>query len=303
MKLFFSLVFSLYLSYSGLANEADTLSIRNHFQKITKTSEYRNYSNIETLHSVAAYIYEQFGQYADTTYYQTYNVNGTEYKNVVSVFGRHHSKTIVLGAHYDVHGNQEGADDNASGVIGLLELAKMFHGKELKHRFELVAYTLEEPPYFDTEFMGSYIHAKSLKENNVDVYGMLSIEMIGYFDENENSQEYPIGIQSWFYGKKANFIMLVNKWGKGKFARRFSRRFKRQDHIEVKKLNAPKALEGIDWSDHANYWKFGYSASMITDTAFYRNDNYHRKSDTMETLDFEKMEDVIEGIYEALIAL
>lgn len=303
MKKLFLVLLILGFSYSGFANGADTLSIKNHFLKITKTEKFRNHSNVETLNIVAAYIHEQFNLYADTTYYQSYDVNGIEYKNVVSVFGTGNKKTIIIGAHYDVHRDQEGADDNASGVIGLLELARMLEGQELNHRVELVAYTLEEPPYFDTEYMGSYIHAKSLKENKVNVYGMLSFDMIGYFDESDNSQKYPLGIMGWTRSKKANFIMVVNKWGKGKFARRFVRRFKKQNHIPVETLSAPKVVEGVDWSDHANYWKFGYSASMITDTSFYRNKNYHKTTDTMETINFAKMANVIDGVYEAVLSM
>lgn len=283
------------------ASGSDTLFIRDHFTQITKTDQYRNYENIEALNQVAAYIYEHFAEYADTTYYQTFDVNGREYKNVICVFGSNLEETIVLGAHYDVCGNQEGADDNASGVIGLLELARMLKGQTLNQRIELVAYTLEEPPYFRSEYMGSYVHAKSLHDQGRKVYGMLSLEMIGYFDNRKNSQGYPVSLLSLFYGKRGNFIMLVNKWGKGKFARKFSRKFRNQTKIPVKKLAAPKIIEGIDWSDHRNYWAFGMSASMITDTAFNRNKNYHKKSDKMETLDFGKMAQVIDGVFEAVL--
>lgn len=303
MKTTFSLLTFLFLSLSLLASGSDTLLIRKHFTKITKTAAYRNHKNIQTLNSIAAYIYDHFERYADSTYYQSYEVNGQEYKNVICVFGSDKLKTIVIGAHYDVCGDQEGADDNASGVIGLLELARMLQGKPLTHRLELVAYTLEEPPYFRSENMGSYVHAKSLHDKGTQVYGMLSVEMIGYFDDKKGSQGYPASILSIFYGKKANFIMVVNKWGKGKFARKFSRKFKQQPNIPVKRLTGPKIIEGLDWSDHLNYWTFGMSASMITDTAFNRNKNYHKKSDKMETLNIEKMAQVIDGLYAAVLEM
>jgi len=179
----------------------------------------------------------------------------------------------------------------------------MMYVQPLPYRIELVAYTLEEPPYFRSENMGSYIHAKSLAENKVDVYGMFCLEMIGYFDDTKKSQDYPIGILSWIYGNRGNYITLVNKFAKGKFSKRFSRKFRRQDLIKTKKFTAPAKLPGIDFSDHLNYWAFGFSALMITDTAFYRNKNYHEVTDTLETLDLERMSKVIETVYASLISL
>ena len=164
--------------------------IEHHFSKIVNTKKYRNYRNPKTLDTIATYLKNDFEKYADSTYYQSYMVDGNEYKNVVAVFGKEHVNTIVIGAHYDVCGNQDGADDNASGVIGILELARMLKGQKLKYRIEIVGFTLEEPPFFRTENMGSYQHAKSLFENNRTIYGMLTLDMIGYFSANKKSQTY-----------------------------------------------------------------------------------------------------------------
>jgi len=300
----FGFIISIILFTNGLrANPVDTLSIKNHLNHIIQTEKPRNYKNIKTLNYVADYIYKHFKKYADTVYYQTYTVDNNEYKNVVCVFGNQNEKTIVVGAHYDVCGNQDGADDNASGIVGLLELAKLLKGKKLNYRIEIVAYTLEEPPFFRTKNMGSYIHAKSLFEHKTNVYGMVSLEMIGYFDDAKKSQDYPIGILSLIYGSRGDYITLVNKFSKGKFSRKFSKLFKKQGFIKTKKFTAPAKLPGIDFSDHLNYWKFGYSALMITDTAFYRNKNYHEDTDTIETLDLLRMGKVIESVYHTLIKM
>ena len=284
-------------------SQADTTLIKEHFDKIVKTEKYRNYRNVQTLDTIASYIKAQFENYADTTYYQKYTVDNNEYKNVISVFGKHLKKTIVIGAHYDVCGDQDGADDNASGVIGLLELARLLKGKSLNHRIELVGYTLEEPPFFRTKNMGSYRHAKSLFDFKRDVLGMLSFDMIGYFDEAKNSQKFPIGIMSCLFGTKGDYIMLVNKWGKGKFARRLKRKLTSQNIIKAKSLSGPKSIEGLDWSDHLNYWKFGYSASMLTDTGPNRNKNYHQKSDIIDTIDIPKMAKVIDAVLEVILKI
>ena len=120
----------------------------------------------------------------------------------------------------------------------MLELARQLKGKKLENRIDLVAYTLEEPPYFRSKEMGSYVHAKSLKDDNVPVIGMISIEMIGYFDEAKNSQTYPIGLLKLFYGNIGDYITMVRKFGAGKFARKFSRQYKRTKTIKTKNLSS-----------------------------------------------------------------
>lgn len=285
------------------ASTADTSIIKSHLIAITKTEKFRTYNNIDQLNKTAEFIKSVFIQYADSVFTQEYDVNGKIYKNVICSFGTENKKRIIVGAHYDVCNEQEGADDNASGVVGLLELSRLLKGQKLKHRIDLVAYSLEEPPYFRTEYMGSYIHAKSLADNKEDVYGMISIEMIGYFKDEKKSQSYPIGILSLFYGNKGNYITLVKKFGAGAFARKFCRKYKSTHAIRTKKFTGPTALQGVDFSDHLNYWKFGISALMITDTSFYRNKNYHESSDTMETLDLNRMANVIDGVFSTLTLL
>ncbi|WP_258097552.1 M28 family peptidase [Marinoscillum pacificum] len=294
---------SILFSNISLANESDTTIIRQHLTAITKTDGFRNYRNLQLLNQTADYIQSVFSQFSEHVSIQEYEVGSTTYKNVIASFGMEHKKRIIVGAHYDVCGNQQGADDNASGVVGLLELARLLVDKELSYGVDLVAYTLEEPPYFRTEFMVSYIHAKSLVDEGADVLGMISVEMIGYFKEEKNTQSYPLGILSAIYGSRGNYITLVKKFGAGKFVRQFSRKFKSTKAIRTKMFAGPKRLTGIDFSDHLNYWKFGFKAMMITDTSFYRNANYHAPTDTMETLDIGKMSQVIDGLCEALLTM
>jgi Zn-dependent M28 family amino/carboxypeptidase len=301
---FLCIIWMLFLgSFCSASALSDTAIITTHLQNLTKTGNYRTYKNIDQLNKTAEYIASVFSRYTDSVAIQKYKVDGQEYKNIICSFGTENIKRVIVGAHYDVCGNQEGADDNASGVVGLLELCRLLQGKKLNYRIDLVAYTLEEPPYFRTEYMGSYIHAKSLVNTKSVVYGMISLEMIGYFKEEKHTQSYPIGLLSFFYGNKGNYITLVKKFGSGKFTRMFCRKYKSTKYIRTKKFTGPPALPGIDFSDHLNYWKFGFSAVMITDTAFYRNKNYHRHTDTMETLDINKMSKVIDGVYSTLVSL
>ncbi len=204
------LVLSTHFLAAFGSHGSDTTIIKSHLKAITKSEGYRNHQNIQELNRVADYIHQVFNQYADSAWFQEFSVNGKVYKNVICSFGTKHSERMIIGAHYDVCGRQEGADDNASGVVGLLELARMLEHQQLNKRVDLVAYTLEEPPYFRTEYMGSYVHAKSLVDQGVDVYGMLSVEMIGYFKDEKKSQGYPVGILSWVYGNR----QTISPWSK-----------------------------------------------------------------------------------------
>ncbi len=281
-------------------SQSDTNLIKSHMTVLTKTAVHRNYENIGQLNEIADYIHTEFSKYADTVYFQSYFIGKQEYKNVIASFGTKYSERIVVGAHYDVCGEQEGADDNASGTVGLLELARQLDTVKTAQRIDLVAYTLEEPPFFRSEYMGSYIHAQSLVKDSVDVKGMICLEMIGYFADARKTQDYPLGILKLFYGSRGNYITLVNQFGPGKFARKFTKRFKRKSTVKAKQFKGPKSLPGIDFSDHLNYWQVGISALMITDTAFYRNKQYHQKDDTMDRLDYARMAQVIDGVFVVL---
>ncbi|CAG0905151.1 unnamed protein product, partial [Cyprideis torosa] len=264
---------------------------------LTNTEQPRNYEHPEVLDSLAAKIHESLAIHCDSVYYQTFDVQGQVYRNVIAIIGPKNAEKIVVGAHYDVAGNQDGADDNASGVAGLLELARLLSKETLNYQVEFVAYTLEEPPFFRTEYMGSYIHAKSLRDNGQQIKGMICLEMIGYYSDEEHSQDYPIGLLRWFYGNKGNFITLVQKFGGGSFDRQITRGMKSQNLIPTKSFKGPASLTGVDFSDHLNYWKFDYNALMITNTSFYRNKNYHQESDKIETLDFNRMALVVDELF------
>lgn len=297
-----TLIISISLPYSCRADKksyvySDTNRIEQDLRIITKTDKSRNYQNIETLNFIANYIFEELEKTCDTVYYQPYLVNGIEYKNVIGTIGLKKQERIIVGAHYDVAGDQEGADDNASGVVGLLELARLISNDTLNNRIDFVAYSLEEPPFFRTEQMGSFVHAKSLFDSKVPIRGMICLEMIGYFNESKNSQDYPIGFLKMFYGNRGDYITVVQKFGNGKFGRQIKCKMKSQDLIKTKSFRSFKSLPGVDFSDHMNYWKFDYDAVMITNTSFYRNKNYHQVTDKMESLDLQKMGKVIDEVY------
>ncbi|HSC54744.1 MAG TPA: M28 family peptidase [Phnomibacter sp.] len=281
---------------------ADTNHIKHCLELVINTSAPRNYKNTSTLDTVAERIRTEFLQHTDRVSFQTFAVRNHDYKNVIASFEPDSAERIIVGAHYDVCKEQDGADDNASGVAGILELARLLKNQPLQYRIDLVAYSLEEPPFFATTNMGSYFHAQSLHDNKVPVLGMISLEMIGYYSDTANSQTYPLGFFKWIYGDKGNFMTIVQKSFCGAFARKFKKLAFDNNSIPAKSFRVPSFFGGIDLSDHRNYWKFGYSAIMVTNTSFYRNQHYHEKSDQLATLDITRMGQTIETVYRVLMA-
>jgi Zn-dependent M28 family amino/carboxypeptidase len=272
-------------------------------EMLARTFGPRSFPDTQKLNVVAEYIRQQFNASGAATSEQTFVVSGKEYKNVIAHFGPESGERIVVGAHYDSYGDKPGADDNASGVAGLLELARLLGTQKLPMAVELVAYTLEEPPLFRTPLMGSAVHAKSLKAKQIKVRAMICLEMIGYFSDESGSQDYPVPGMSLFYPERGNYIAVVGSFGNFGLVRKVKRLMAEGSALPVRSTNAPRSLPGIDFSDHASYWDSGYPAVMITDTAFYRNKNYHQHTDLADTLDYKRMAMVVDQVYAAVMGL
>lgn len=281
----------------------DPARLEKHVRRLAEEFTPRDERHPENLDRAAAYIRGEFEQAQGVASDQAYQAGGQTYRNVIARFGPETPDRIVVGAHYDAAGPLPAADDNASGVAGLIELAYLLGRTELPLQVELVAYTLEEPPYFHTPYMGSAVHARSLQEQQIPVRLMISLEMIGYFSDAPDSQEFPLAILRLFYPSRGNFIAVAGKLDQGLVTRRVKRAMSGASPLPVYSINAPRSIPGIDLSDHLNYWLAGYPAVMITDTAFYRNRNYHTPWDTPETLDYERMAMAVQGVYAAVLAV
>ena len=258
----------------------------------------RGYLQVEALNKTADYIRSEFGSYGYTVLEQPYEVEGHTYKNIfVEIKGeKPPEKVLVIGAHYDTVMGSPGADDNASGVAGLLELARLLSNRVFDKTIQLVAFTLEEPPFFRSGLMGSHVYAKRLKQKGIDVEGMICLEMIGYFTDKAGSQLYPMPFFRWMYPAKGNFIIIVSNIQSKNFLKRVKSAFKKGTDLPVESLSAFPLVPGIDFSDHRSFWKFKYDAVMVTDTAFYRNPQYHGMGDIPEILDYERMAKVVLGL-------
>ncbi|HMO19067.1 MAG TPA: M28 family peptidase [Oligoflexia bacterium] len=284
-----------------LSTKSDPDILKNHVQVLSNKLSPRDYLSTDNLDACATYISEAMSSSGGIVSNQTYVVDNREYKNVIGKFGPVSNDIIVVGAHYDAHDKLPGADDNASGVAGLLDLARLL-GKSsgtLSKSIELVAFTLEEPPYFATSNMGSAVYSKKLKESGINVVIMISLEMIGYFTEVEDSQKFPAPLLGLFYPNKGNFIAVVDQLFSF-HAQKLRDHINSMGEIEAYSINAPAILPGIDFSDHRNFWQYNYPAIMVTDTAFYRNTAYHKEHDTEDRLDYIKMSAVINGVFSYL---
>lgn len=283
-------------SYRQPDPDVSVLRLRSSVEALCAISPARNSKNIASLDKAAQYISDQFKQCGMNPEIQCFGLK-KEYKNVIASVGPVSGDRIIVGAHYDVCGNQPGADDNASGVAALLEVARFAkqQEKELQYRVDFVAYSLEEPPYFGTEGMGSYFHAKTLHDAKIKVRAMICFDMVGYFTDEEDSQRYPVIFLDWFYPDAGNYISVVGNYSSSSLANQVADQLE-TSKLPVESIKAPSWLTGVDFSDHRNYWKFDIPAVMITDTAFYRNANYHRKTDTPDTLNYESIKKVVTGI-------
>ena len=242
---------------------------------------------------------------------QKYIINNREYQNIIVNFKKSESKKVnnkkyIIGWHYDAYWDLPWADDNASAIAGLLEISKVFKNEILDREIDLVFYSTEEPPFFATENMWSFHHAKSI-ENKDDIELVIILEMIGYYSEEKNSQNFPVSFLKYFYPNEWNFIAIVsnlsNLWETRQVKKRFKTFLERNNLIKVESINAPSIINGVDFSDHRNYWQFDIPAIMITDTSFYRNKNYHTTHDTYEKLDYKKMKEVLDSTIVTILSL
>ena len=272
---------------------------------LTQLNPPRHSDNLSSLNLAADYIKKEFEKIGLKTEEQKWQAGGNQYQNVIASYNTDEKERLIIGAHYDVCGDQPGADDNASGIAGLLETARLItSGKpDLDYRIDFVAYNLEEPPYFAGEEMGSYVHAKYLKDNKIPVLGMLCYEMIGYFSDKPNSQKFPAEELAKIYPNTGNFIIVVGLDQQSAFSKKVHGLMKKGAAIDVQLISFPAPVGIASLSDHRNYWAFGFPAVMINDTAFLRNPHYHQKSDKIETLDFEKMAAVVDATYQAVIGM
>ena len=298
---------------SGRSVDAERL--KTHVKTLSETFVPRDWKHVENLDRAAHYITQELIEGGGHVTEQAYRMRGDNtmrgetYRNVIASFGPDTGERIVVGAHYDAYSEYPAADDNASGVAVLIELARLLNGNSLPMRVDLVAYALEEPfaegalGNFRTPDGGSAVHAASLKAAGIRVRLMFSLETMGFFSDEKNSQGFPISLLKYFYPTQGNYVLVVSRLGQMGEVRTVKSAMRGATELPVYSINAPASVEGIDYSDHYNYWKNGYPAVMITDTAFNRNKAYHTAGDTADRLDYRRLAMATQAIHDAVLAM
>jgi Zn-dependent M28 family amino/carboxypeptidase len=209
---------------------------------------------------------------------------------------------VIVGAHYDTVYDCPGADDNTSGVAALLELARLLKDSHPARTLRFVAFVNEEPPWFQTESMGSLVYAREAHRKHEKIVAAISLETIGMYSDRPGSQQYPepMGL---LYPDRGNFIGFVGNLSSRALVRNAIQVFRQSASIPSQGSAAPEFLSGVGWSDHWSFWQEGYPAVMVTDTAPFRNPNYHRPTDKPDTLDYASMARVVTGLQQVVTSL
>ena len=272
--------------------------------KLAREIGVRSYRDADRMGRAEKFISDELSSFGYAVMKQTFTFQGHVLHNVIAELRgtNEPERMLVVGAHYDTVSTTPGADDNASGVAGLLGIARSLAGRPGRRTVRFVAFALEEPPAYRSRHMGSYQYAKHLHERKEQVEGMVCLEMIGYFSDRDGSQHYPLPFMKMRFPKKGDYIALVGNRRSKHFTTTVARTFRAATDLPVVTLNAPAIVVGIDFSDHWSFNKFGIPAFMVTDTAFFRNPNYHAPSDLPDTLDYIRMAKVVEGLSAAVAA-
>lgn len=271
--------------------------LENHVLMLAEIIGERNIWNYSKLEASADYIETTLADFGYKVKTQEFKFKDKTVRNLeVEITGISLPEEIVLiGAHYDSVIGSPGANDNASGVAALLEIARLFAKEKPSRTIRLVAFVNEEPPFFQTKDMGSRVYASRSRQRGEQITAMISLETIGFYSDSAGSQDYPFPF-SLFYPNTGNFIGFVGNISSRELVHKAITIFRTHTAFPSEGIAAPEWITGIDWSDHWSFWKKGYPAIMITDTAPFRYKHYHKEHDTPDKIDYAHMSRATEGI-------
>ncbi|HKW34095.1 MAG TPA: M28 family peptidase [Candidatus Acidoferrum sp.] len=297
-------------SYSGalgpLSQEERQLSanLKDHVQMLAGTIGERNDIRYKSLQDAAQYLESSLRGNGYQVNSQEYLAEGKTVRNLATELpgAAVRSEIVVVGAHYDTAYDCPAADDNTSGTAALLELARLLKPSHPARTVRFVAFVNEEPPYFQTANMGSWVYAKKAHAARENIVAAISLETIGMYMETPGSQHYPAGF-GLLYPSQGDFIAFVGNVGSRGLVRDTLRSFRRGTAFPSQGSAVPGWIAGVGWSDHWSFWQEGYPAVMVTDTALFRNPNYHQPSDKPDTLDYDRMARVVRGLATVIMDL
>ncbi|WP_455200132.1 M28 family peptidase [Kaarinaea lacus] len=281
---------------------ADRLEI--HVNKLAGEIGEHNIFHPHALNAAANYISQEWQQQGYEVTQHSYDVKGMQCANleVTSTGSNQDGDIILIGAHYDSVMGSPGANDNGSGIAALLELSRLSITTQHKKTVRFVAFANEEPPFFYWNNMGSMVYAKQAKRCGDKISYMISLETIGYYDSQPDSQHYPPLLKH-FYPQTGNFIAFVSNLRSRRTMLKAVKAFRAVTDFPVEHIATLAVVPGVSWSDHLSFWRQGYRAFMITDTAFYRYPYYHSSEDTPDKLMYEPFAKMTNGLFLMLLSL
>ncbi len=277
-----------------------------HLDMLSKEIGERNCKKYSALQKSADYITKQFEKFGYTPKFQEFDADGQKYKNIeVELPGTDPDLAkVIVGAHYDSAIGSPGANDNASGVACLLELARSLHGKQNARTIKIVALSNGEAPFQNTENSGSYHYAQLAKSANAKIKGMLSLDEIGYYSDLPNSEKLPVNIFS-YYPAEGNFVMAVADAQSANLCRSMVGEFRAHTKFPIEGIvcQTSKNPEGMIGFDHCQFWNAGFPAVMLTDTGSDRYPNVHNQLDNFSQIDTDKLSRVAVGLRSVVSSL
>ncbi len=270
--------------------------LRASVQKLAGEIGERNMWHYPQLNSAADFIEDSFSRAGLRTRRDSYDMHGQACHNIEAEIPGARPEILLIGAHYDSVFGSPGANDNGTGVAATLALAQRFAGRKPEHTLRFVAFVNEEPPYFLSDEMGSFIYAGRCKARGDKISAMISLETIGYFSDAPHSQTYPSPVLGIPYPKVGNFIGFVSNVHSRALLRRVVALFRKHAKIPSEGAALPAFIPGVSWSDQWSFWRQGYPGIMVTDTAPFRYPYYHSSSDTPDKLDYDRFTLVVSGM-------
>jgi Peptidase family M28 len=264
----------------------------------------RNMETAGSLERSAAFVESAFTRAGYAAKRLPYQVHAREVANYEATLagGAKAAEIVVIGAHYDSASPAPGADDNASGVAAMLAISRALSKDRPARTVRFVAFVNEEPPYFWHETMGSLVYARACKARGDAIVAMLSLETVGYFRDEPGSQKYPPVVGA-AYPSRGNFIGFVGDLASRGLVREVTGLFRASARFPSEGAALPAFVQGVGWSDQWSFWQVGYPGVMVTDTAPFRNPNYHTANDRPDTLDYERFARVVAGLVPVVRAL